>query len=107
MYENIDEIEFAEKFEADDNGVLLDVRTQEEYDAGFISGCGLMDIFQADFKTRLEGLDKSKNYYVYCRSGNRSGQACGFMAQMGFTGQLYNLKGGIMGWTKGLDYSEV
>ncbi|SMD37141.1 Rhodanese-related sulfurtransferase [Reichenbachiella faecimaris] len=104
MYQNIDEIDFAEKFEADDNGVLLDVRTQEEYDGGFIAGCELMDIFQPDFKSKLEGLDKSKNYYVYCRSGNRSGQACGLMAQMGFTGQLYNLEGGILGWTQNLEY---
>lgn len=104
MYQNIDEIDFAEKLEADNNGVLLDVRTQEEYDSGFIAGSQLMDIFQPDFKTNLESLDKSKNYYVYCRSGNRSGQACGLMAQLGFTGELYNLDGGILGWTQDLEY---
>ncbi|MEO9967293.1 MAG: rhodanese-like domain-containing protein [Reichenbachiella sp.] len=104
MYQNIDEIAFAEKFEADQNAALLDVRTQEEYDSGFIAGCELMDIFQPDFREKLEGLDKSKNYYVYCRSGNRSGQACGLMAQMGFSGELYNLEGGIMGWTQDIEY---
>lgn len=104
MYQNIDEIDFAEKFKADDNAVLLDVRTQEEYDSGFIAGSTLMDIFQPDFKSKVETLDKSKNYYVYCRSGNRSGQACGLMSQLGFTGELYNLDGGILGWTQDLDY---
>ena len=104
MHDNIDELDFAEKLAADDNAVLLDVRTQEEYDSGFIAGCQLMDFFAADFPAQLETLDKSKNYYVYCRSGNRSGQACGLMSQMGFAGELYNLNGGIMGWTQDLDH---
>jgi len=42
-------------------------------------------------------LDKTKKYYVYCRSGGRSGQACNIMQQMGF-GNTYNLIGGIMEW---------
>jgi rhodanese-related sulfurtransferase len=42
-------------------------------------------------------LDKSKNYYVYCRSGARSEQACHLMSQMGFE-NTFNLLGGIMQW---------
>lgn len=103
MHENIDELDFAEQLAADDNAVLLDVRTQQEYDAGFISGCQLIDFFDPAFSSQLETLDKTKNYYVYCRSGNRSGQACGLMSQLGFTGKLHNLEGGIMGWTQDLE----
>ena len=104
MFENIDEIEFAEKYTADDNAVLLDVRTQAEYDAGYIKDCALVDFFSPDFKSEVEKMDASKNYYVYCRSGNRSGQACMIMGQLGFTGKLYNLSDGILGWTQDLEY---
>lgn len=103
MYENIDEIEFAEKLAADDNAVLLDVRTQQEWDTGYINGAILLDFFNPEFPKEVEKLDKSKNYYVYCRSGNRSGQACGLMEGIGFTGELYNLEGGVMAWTGDLE----
>ncbi|MEM9649010.1 MAG: rhodanese-like domain-containing protein, partial [Bacteroidota bacterium] len=42
-------------------------------------------------------LDKSKNYYVYCRSGNRSAQACALMNSIGIE-TTYNLEGGFMNW---------
>jgi rhodanese-related sulfurtransferase len=42
-------------------------------------------------------LDPSKNYYVYCRSGARSAQACQLMNQMGIS-SAYNLLGGYMEW---------
>ena len=45
----------------------------------------------------IELLDKSKNYYIYCRSGGRSGQACQVMDSIGF-GITYNLMGGMMEW---------
>ena len=45
----------------------------------------------------LEKLDKTKNYYVYCRSGNRSGQACAIMKNLGFD-KAFNLQGGFMNW---------
>lgn len=104
MYEDVDEIDFAEKLAADDNAVLLDVRTQEEWDSGFIAGAKHLDFFDPQFPAEVEKLDKSKNYYLYCRSGNRSGKACDLMASAGFTGELFNLQGGIMGWTGDLEY---
>ncbi|PIB34208.1 rhodanese [Reichenbachiella sp. 5M10] len=103
MYENIDEEEFAEKLAADDNAVLLDVRTQQEWDSGYIKGAILLDFFNPEFPKEVEKLDKAKNYYIYCRSGNRSGQACGLMEGMGFAGELYNLEGGVMAWTGDLE----
>ena len=104
MYENIDEVDFAEKFAEDSNAAMLDVRTQEEWDSGYIQGAALIDFFSPQFPEKLQDLDKSKNYYVYCRSGNRSGKACEMMASSGFTGDLYNLEGGILGWTGDLEY---
>lgn len=98
MYEDINSTEFEEKMSTDSNGVLLDVRTPEEHDLERIPNALLIDIMDPEFKSRIEELDKSKNYYVYCRSGNRSGQACMYMQNNGFDGELYNLAGGIMGW---------
>jgi rhodanese-related sulfurtransferase len=66
---------------------------------GIIPNAIHIDIYKGQgFIYKLEELDKSKNYYVYCRSGNRSGQACRIMEQLGFE-NAYNLEGGILQWT--------
>ena len=51
-----------------------------------------------NFVSELEKLDKTLSYYVYCRSGNRSGQACSVMQKMGFE-STFNLVGGFLEWT--------
>lgn len=90
--------EWAEKYSQDENGFLLDVRTLEEVEEGIIPNAVHIDIYKGqEFLDELEKLDKSKNYYVYCRSGNRSGQACAIMQSIGF-GNAYNLLGGITEW---------
>lgn len=90
---------WANKLENDDNGVILDVRTEEEFGEGYIPNAINLNIFKGQaFVYELEGLDKSKNYYVYCRSGGRSGQACEIMNDMGFE-SAYNLMGGFSEWT--------
>ena len=97
MYKDIRATEFAEKIKNDPNAVVIDVRTRGEIMEGVIPGAIHIDIMGGRFKEEVEKLDKSKNYYLYCRSGNRSGTACSFMGQIGF-GELYNLAGGIMSW---------
>lgn len=83
----------------DNNSVVLDVRTQQEVDEGIIPNSLHIDIYRGqDFIDEIEKLDKTKNYYVYCRSGNRSGQACAIMNQLGFN-NAYNLVGGFNEWT--------
>mgnify|MGYP005823309189 FL=1 len=90
--------EWAEQLEKDDNAFILDVRTPEEVEEGYIPGSTNIDIYLGqEFVDELEKLDKSKNYYVYCRSGNRSGQACAIMNSIGFE-NAYNLEGGFMNW---------
>lgn len=82
----------------DDNAFILDVRTPEEVEEGCIPNATNIDIYLGqDFLTALEKLDKTKNYYVYCRSGNRSGQACAIMNSVGFE-NTHNLEGGFMNW---------
>jgi len=64
--------------------VLLDVRTQEEWNEKHIEGSTLVDFKQTDFKDKISRLDKDQTYEIYCRSGNRSGSAVKMMAEMGF-----------------------
>ncbi|HKL90685.1 rhodanese-like domain-containing protein [Flagellimonas sp.] len=90
--------EWAEQLENDDNAFILDVRTPEEVEEGYIPGATNIDIYLGqEFVDEIEKLDKSKNFYVYCRSGNRSGQACAIMNSIGFE-NAYNLEGGFMEW---------
>ncbi|MGV9003886.1 rhodanese-like domain-containing protein [Flavobacterium sp.] len=84
--------------EADENAVILDVRTVEECKEGIIPNAIMIDIYEGhDFIKELKALDKTKNYYVYCKAGGRSAQACGIMKQMGFA-KAYNLVGGFSNW---------
>tara|TARA_B100000902_G_C27123481_1_gene819879 strand:+ start:603 stop:908 length:306 start_codon:yes stop_codon:yes gene_type:complete len=84
--------------ESDDNAFLLDVRTQEEFEEGHIPNATLLDIRQAaSFMKEIQSMNTSKNYYVYCKSGARSAQACQLMVQIGIN-TTYNLLGGFMEW---------
>lgn len=90
--------EWREEIAQDENAVILDVRTQEEVDEGHIPNAKVIDIYKGqEFVDELQKLDKSKNYYVYCRSGARSAQACTLMDQMGFN-KTFNLLGGFSKW---------
>lgn len=90
--------EWVSQFEADANALILDVRTEDEYNDGIIPNAILIDIRKEhEFINSLETLDKSKNYYVYCRSGVRSAKACEIMENFGFE-NTYNLLGGILDW---------
>lgn len=77
--------------------VILDVRTSGEFSSGKIRGARNLDIMTPGFVNQVKNLPKDKTYLVYCRSGNRSGQACEIMADLGFE-KLKNLSGGIMRW---------
>ena len=83
---------------ADTSGtVILDVRTPAEYADGHIRGALNIDFRDPMFSNELAKLDKSKTYAVYCRSGNRSGQALQMMKTLGFI-NASDLSGGIIAW---------
>ena len=69
---------------------VIDVRTPEETSAGYLEGAQLFDIQDSSFTDNLASLDPAADYYIYCRSGNRAGQAIQIMQQAGFTGELVN-----------------
>jgi phage shock protein E len=75
----------AEPVALDDTAVVIDVRTPGEFDGGHLEGAINIDVQSADFESRISELDPDVTYYVYCRSGNRSGQAIDRMAELGFT----------------------
>lgn len=96
--QDLSQPEWTLRLQHDDNAVIMDVRTQEEVEEGMIPNALHHDIHQAqDFMNALEALDKTKSYFVYCRSGGRSTQACNIMDQMGFE-NTYNLQGGYSEW---------
>lgn len=96
--QDLTQSQWHERLAQDDNALILDVRTQLEVEKGMIPKALLIDIQNApDFIRKANELDKSKNYYVYCRSGSRSAQACMILNSLGFP-NTYNLLGGILEW---------
>lgn len=95
---NLSQQDWASQLQDDPNAVILDVRTEDELNEGFIPNAIHLDIYKGqEFLDEIKKLDTDKNYYVYCRSGNRSGQACSIMNQLGFE-NAYNLMGGFTDW---------
>lgn len=87
----------AQALIADGDVKLLDVRTPEEFAAGHLAGAENIDFYDSDFADQIDALGKGAKYVVYCRSGNRSGQATELMAQKGFT-TVTDVDGGIVAW---------
>ena len=65
--------------------IVIDVRTPEEYASGHLDGALNIDVQSPDFAQQVSQLDPEATYFIYCRSGNRSGQAMSQMANMGFS----------------------
>jgi rhodanese-related sulfurtransferase len=81
----------------DDQSLLLDVRTPEEFANGYISGAVNLNFNAADFEGRLDSLDKSGDYMLYCAKGVRSDKAADRMKELGFT-SISTLEGGLEAW---------
>jgi len=82
-----------------ENAMVLDVREPSEFAAGHIANAHLVPLGQV--KDGIKTLEKFRNQaiVVSCRSGNRSGTACGILRKAGFT-RVYNLSGGMIAWQK-------
>ena len=89
--------EFSAKV-AEAGVITLDVRTPGEFMGGYIEGAKNIDFQSGNFENEIAALDKNATYAVYCRSGNRSGQAVKVMHDAGFH-NVYNLNGGVIDWT--------
>jgi phage shock protein E len=93
---NMNVSEFSKKI-TESGVVILDVRTPGEFAEGYIEGAQNIDFQSGNFENEIAALDKNVTYAVYCRSGNRSGQAAKIMHDAGFH-EVYNLDGGVIDW---------
>jgi rhodanese-related sulfurtransferase len=81
----------------DPDFIIIDVRTEQEFNGGHIEDAINIDYNSETFQSRLNDLNKDKIYLVYCRSGNRSRKAVDIMLELNFK-EVYNILGGISQW---------
>ena len=99
VYEQISAEEAKAIMDSDEDYIILDVRSQEEYDSGHIAGAIVIPDTEIGTKAETILTDKDALILVYCRSGRRSKNAASELATLGYT----NVKefGGINNWTYG------
>ncbi|MEO6166339.1 MAG: rhodanese-like domain-containing protein [Chitinophagales bacterium] len=95
-YKNADNKMFTDKMKQE-NSVILDVRTPEEYKEGHLPEAVLISISDPEFASKIDKLDKDKTYLVYCAAGKRSAKASQMMSDKGFE-EVYNLDKGFSQW---------
>lgn len=85
---------FTNKYKEVPSSVIIDVRTPSEFSNGHIAKAINIDFQNPNFETEIKKLDPSGNYFVYCQSGNRSGQAVRKMQSLGIK-NIFELRGGL------------
>lgn len=88
---------FSDSIQMQQKPLLLDVRTAEEFSEGHLRNALNYDFKSTNFKTKIDSLDKTKTYYVYCRTGKRSTAAVEQMKDLGFK-KIYQLEDGMLKW---------
>ncbi len=103
---NISAEQFFEKITVginDENMIIIDIRTPDEYEVYHIQNSINIDFHEDDFESNLNALDKNKTYLIYCRTGRRTGtdenNALALMQNLGFK-KVYNMLGGIQDFVK-------
>lgn len=101
---NLSQKEWIESLSQQQKAKILDVRTSPEVEEGKIPEAINLDILNPqEFMDGIKKLDKSSRYFVYCKAGSRSAQACAIMQQLGFE-HTYNLEGGFSEWNGAIEY---
>jgi len=94
---NLAPIEFSKQLKATPNGIIMDVRTPQEFAEGHIKNAINLDWNGSDFNSKTAKMDKSTPVFVYCLSGGRSSSAASQLRADGFKNVL-ELNGGMMSW---------
>lgn len=90
---------FIKQAKADTTAIILDVRTPGEYKEEHLAGAQQLDFLNTSvFDAGIKQLDNTHTYYVYCRSGKRSHNACIKMKKQGL--KVFDMEGGILNWKK-------
>jgi MoaE-MoaD fusion protein len=76
---------------------VLDIRTDAEFAQARLPRAVQLDYHAPDFAQRVAGLDRDASYLLYCRSGQRSGEARGLMTRLGFR-DVVDISGGLVQW---------
>ena len=79
--------------------VLVDVRTVEEYESGYIQDAINFDYYSESFQKEILSLDKSASIVLYCRTQNRSTKTANYLKENGYK-EITVLEGGITSWVK-------
>ena len=95
--ERLSSKQFKKKLDASPQALLLDVRTSQEINKGYLKGAVFIDFYDSSFKEQVNNIDKDRPVFVYCAIGGRSWDAAKLMQEMGFR-EVYDLKGGIILW---------
>ena len=95
-YVSITQEEAKRIMDTEENCVILDVRTYEEFETGHISGAICFPLDEVQSKAKVFIPDQDTLYLVYCRSGRRSKEAAQILADLGYTNILEF--GGILDW---------
>lgn len=90
---------FIKQAKADTTAIILDVRTPGEYKEEHLAGAQQLDFLNTSvFDAGIKQLDNTHTYYVYCRNGKRSHNACIKMKKQGL--KVFDMEGGILNWKK-------
>ncbi|MCB0645724.1 MAG: rhodanese-like domain-containing protein [Saprospiraceae bacterium] len=94
---NVNSTELKQLLKNEQGITIIDVRTPGEIAQGKIAGAIELNISDPAFQQKINELDKSKHYVVYCKVGGRSAKAQQIMIGEGFE-KVTNLSGGYDGW---------
>jgi len=103
---NLTPNEWNAQLSNDENAIIVDVRTVDEVAEGAIPNAINIDVKEPQtFLEKVNKLDKSKSFYVYCQSGSRSAEACAVLNLMCEVPKAFSLDGGFSSWNGAVVFS--
>lgn len=98
--------QWREQIMADPDAIIIDVRKQDEVEEGHIPNALNIDVENPPkFMEEAQKLNPNKAYYIYCKTGDRSTQACMVLGALGFN-KVYKLDVGYEGWIENGETTE-
>ncbi len=91
---------FIQAFSQSQNGILIDIRTPEEFQSGHIQGAINVDFYDPLFLQNIQQVANGRPVFMYCRSGNRSSSA--YRQLIGIGLDVIEMRGGILSYTGAL-----